>query len=142
MDDFYLLGTLPLLDGAVVQALIAQVITNRDPDSPPPFIVYLGLGTGWWRLFSDGPHLYAKFVFEPPEAWEAPQEGFAVHLRDLGHILNLQGRALRGWSYGVHGDAPSLTLNFQDGQQITFSGEGEGFTSYTLATWHLNPPAS
>ncbi|MBZ9712699.1 hypothetical protein [Deinococcus multiflagellatus] len=74
-----------------------------------------------------------------PLAWEVPEEGLFAPLRDLGNETGLRGQTLAGWLYGVRQTTPSLSLQFQDGRQISFFGSDHSWREFEVVQWTLDP---
>ncbi|WP_424949948.1 hypothetical protein [Deinococcus sp.] len=138
MEEYFLVGQLPHLEGKILEEMIGQEYRFRQEKPDSPAQVFLFIGGVWYRVSADGPQLYWRIWDRAPEAWEVPEEGMYAPLRDLGHELGLKGQILEGYSYGIRNDSPSVSINFQDGRQITFFGTGDGFSAFEVVKWFLN----
>lgn len=136
--DLIFRGGEPLFTGKVLEQLIGQAFHSQHQETFPHQVFALVEGQ-WWRMMIDGPMLYMQRWDQAPEAWDIPEDEVFFPLRDLGEELGLGGETLSGWSYGARHHAPSLSLNFQNGRQITFfSTDGESWSSFELSRWEVS----
>lgn len=136
--DLILQSGQPPFTGKVLEQLMGLEYRFREHVTFPNQVFALVEGQ-WWRMMSDGPTLYIQRWDQAPEACEIPEEDMFWRLRDLGEELFLLGETLTGWSYGERNHAPSLSLNFQNGRQVTFlSTDGDSWSSLEVTQWEIS----
>ncbi|WP_189089980.1 hypothetical protein [Deinococcus ruber] len=139
--DLIFQGESPQFAGNVLEQLIGQDYRTHD-EVYSPHQVFVLVDGQWWRMFADSPMLYVQRWERAPEAWEIPEDRMFSPLRDLGRELDVRGEILSGWSYGERNCAPSISLNFESGLQITFlSTDRHSWSTFSVTRWTLSRQA-
>lgn len=114
------IGEPPNLAGSTCVALICQQFLHRGKLHCPANVVYIEASGTWHRLFLDSGAIHWRPQSEPPQPFEAPEDGWTYPLFDLGQSTGLTGLEIIGYKMQASESGCSVTFHFADGRQLIF----------------------